>query len=94
MFLNDISLYLLTYFKLKRNKIRGYIFYNANKLRNKELKTMNDLLNLYEIGLSELVKMRLFTKFTFVHQDSLLNNEQNRIYILLCYNYHGYVSTL
>lgn len=50
-----IYLYLLTYFKLKRNKIRGYIFYNANKLRNKELKTMNDLLNLYEIGLSELV---------------------------------------
>lgn len=61
MFLNDIDyLYLLFYFKLKWNKIRGYIFYNVNKFRNKELKIMNDLFNLYEIGLLELVKMRLF----------------------------------
>lgn len=55
-----IYLYLLIYFKLKWNKIRGYIFYNVNKFRNKELKIMNDLFNLYEIGLLELVKMRLF----------------------------------
>lgn len=95
-----IYLYLLTYFKLKRNKISGYIFYSANTLRNKELKTINNLLNLYELGLSEIVKLRLFTQFTFVHvhQDSLLYNEQNRIYILQyiigCYNYYGYVRTL
>lgn len=62
-----IYLYLLIYFKLKWNKIRGYIFYNVNKFRNKELKIMNDLFNLYEIGLLELVKMRLFIKFIFVY---------------------------
>lgn len=51
---------MLIYFKLKWNKISGYIFYGVNKFRNKELKVINNLLNLYELGLLELVKLRLF----------------------------------
>lgn len=58
---------MLIYFKLKWNKIRGYIFYSVNKFRNKELKVINNLLNLYELGLLELVKLRLFIKFIFVY---------------------------